>query len=61
MDLSFYCRKSFTKGTLQNFSKMDNLEVILRQMDSTDHPVMVDMKTTAAELQLKKLNLLVAA
>ena len=31
--------------------KLDDLEVVLRQMDSIDHQVMVDPRGTAAELQ----------
>ena len=40
--------------------KLDDLEVVLRQMDSIDHQVMVNLRATAAELQSKKLTLLLA-
>ena len=40
--------------------KLDDLEVVLRQMDSIDHQVMVDLRATATELQSKKFTLLLA-
>ena len=40
--------------------KLDDLEVVLRQMDSIDHQVMVNLRATAPELQSKKLTLLLA-
>ena len=46
---------------LEEYSKkLDDLEVVLRQMDSIDHPIMIDLRSTAANLQSKKLNLLLA-
>ena len=43
---------TFCNLLLAKFSrKLDDLEVVLRQMDSIDHPVMIDLRTTAAELQ----------
>ena len=40
--------------------KLDDFKVVLRQMDSIDHPVMIDLRTTAAERNSKKLILLLA-
>ena len=40
--------------------KLDDLEIVLRQSDSIDHEGMVDLRATAAELQSKKLTLLLA-
>ena len=40
--------------------QLDDLEVVHRQMNSIDHQVIFDLRATAAELQSKKLNLLLA-